>query len=191
MTLEEAKAIKAEGRWGMQGGLLSASEMVELYRLIKEHSFNVLEVGHYMGLSTHVIQKTLINVVTIDAYIVDDWVKDSHEATYAENLKKEHERGLVQSLTMNSNAITSIYGFDTVFYDGDHADEQLRFTKVVNNSPNVDLFIFDDRDFPFPALCCEYLKNHGWQDVSPALARLSGDKMNDATMTLGVFRRAL
>lgn len=221
MTIEQAQAMKDSGRYGMQGGLLSASEMVELYRFIKGtvyypntpeqgrasgralfpvNTLSILEVGHYMGLSTAVMAKAVNDnselyrddyriIVSIDAHIPDAWVKDSNEETYMSNMKDDHVHGTVQSLTMDSRAIRTIAGFDAVFYDGDHADEQWRFTQVVHQSPNVTLFIFDDRDFPVPAKCCEFLRANGWTDRSPELKRLNGDKTNPQTMTLGVFTR--
>lgn len=205
MTPAQAQALKDSGKYGMQGGLLSVAEMVKLYDLCSGRNFiapnlypyAVLEVGHYMGLSTAVLA-TIENrdrnfkVVSIDAHIEDAWVKDSNEETYVANMKSDHADGTIQSITMDSRAVRSIYGFDTVFYDGDHAVEQLRFIrfmKVVHESPNVRLFIFDDRDFPVPVQCCDFLRANGWRDISPPLLRLNGDKTNPETMTLGVFVR--
>lgn len=194
MTAVQAQALKDSGAFGMQGGLLSALEMVKLAYFVDEYAINILEVGHYMGLSTHVLAGCIksdydMRLVSIDAHIPDAWVKDSSEETYAKNMEYWHSIGQLQSITMDSRAVRSIYGFDTVFYDGDHADEQLRFTKVVHESPNVRLFIFDDRDFPVPVQCCDFLRANGWRDISPPLNRAKGDKTNPETMTLGVFVR--
>lgn len=201
MTIAQAQALKDSGRYGMQGGLLSVAEMVKLWEVLVDYeyrfhypAYTVLEVGHYMGLSTAVLatidsRDRNFKVVSIDAHIPDAWVKDSSEETYAANMISDHADGTIQSITMDSRAVRSIYGFDTVFYDGDHGDEQMRFTKVVHNSSNVRLFIFDDRDFPVPVQCCDFLRANGWRDISPPLLRLNGDKTNPGTMTLGVFVR--
>ena len=190
------QAIKNMGCWGAQDGLLSAGEIESLYIAVSFGNVcSALEIGHYCGLSTFVISAALDtrdnewSLTSIDAHCVDAWVKDSDYTKYLENKKAHFYYYQIHSLVMRSEAITNIDGFDFVFYDGDHADEQMRFTKLVHDSPDVRLFIFDDRDFDVPAKCCEYLIANGWKDESPPLYRGEDDKRDPKTMTLGIFRR--
>jgi hypothetical protein len=88
-----------------------------------------------------------------------------------------------------SQTLVAPLPFDFVFYDGDHGEEQERFTVAVIESPRVRTLVFDDRDFPVPTRCCEILRAAGWRDESPECVRVPGDKQGAETMTLGVFRR--
>jgi len=186
--------VKSMGCWGMQNGLMSEVEIEHLAALIEHHRGprRVLEVGHYYGLSTYVIANALGpngTLLSIDAHIKDAWVKDSNEGGYFANIRKHFTPCQVQTIIMDSRAVKTLDGFDVVFYDGDHAEEQERFTRLVMASETVDLFIFDDRDFPVPERCCDILRDAGWRDCSPNLWRGGGDKMHAGTMTLGVFKR--
>jgi len=198
--MRTGEQIKAMGCWGAQDGLLSASEIEHLAKVVRTswpqprsgERYRVLEVGHYYGLSTYVLANAIQprgSLVSIDAHIQDHWVKDSNENGYFENIHRLLDPYDVQTLIMNSEAIKTIDGFDIVFYDGDHAEEQRRFTEVVMMSKTCKLFIFDDRDFPIPADCCDMLRKAGWKDESLPVVRGRVDKMSPETMTLGVFRR--
>lgn len=195
MTIEQAIRMKDDPKWGLQNGLLSASEMVHLCRTVNDYTYrrsrglSILEVGHYMGLSTNVILygvKGDDQLLSIDAHIADGWVPKSDPGQYFSNM---YRRKGLSTLIMDSRGVQRLEGFDVVFYDGDHADEQRRWTEMVIASETVDLFIFDDRDFDVPTVCCQMLRDAGWKDQSPDLRRLPNDKRDPQTMTLGVFRR--
>lgn len=193
MTIEQAIKLKTDPKWGLQNGLLSASEMVHLHRELScvPNRRNVLEVGHYMGLSTCVIWGALEDgdtFLSIDAHIADAWVPKSDPEQYFRNIAGRMYPGIT-TLIMDSRSVQRLDGFNVVFYDGDHSEEQRRWTQMVIDSGTVETFIFDDRDFPVPVECCQMLRNAGWQDHSPGLERLPNDKMNPGTMTLGVFWR--
>jgi hypothetical protein len=195
----EIKALGSEV-WGGQGGLLSVDELDLLMRLVEGflpgEAISVLEVGHYYGLSTcglvHALQSCggAWRLVSVDAHIDDKWIGYAAPIErFNENRKRYFDDPRLSGVFVRSEALVAPLPYDVVFYDGDHAAEQVRFTQAVIDSPAVSLFVFDDRDFPDPARCCEMLRAAGWADESPELARLIGDKTNPETMTLGVFRR--
>lgn len=177
--------------WGAQGGLLSEAECDRLYNVFRE-AHRVLEVGHYYGLSTRVLSDAIDNelgtLITIDSH--EGSPEDNVDAPSFELFHQQTSAGNVIPLVMRSEALQAPLQFDAVFYDGDHEEEQARFTRVVHDSPRVKLFVFDDRDFPVPESACEALRAAGWTDESPPLYRGQGDKTDPKTMTLGVFRRA-
>lgn len=181
------RAIRALGCWGEQGGLLSVGEMCLLRELACEGKAPILEVGHYYGLSTTVLKGPNRVVVTVDHHAGDNWVPEP--AGVAKFLSNMGGCEFVAPLFMNSRYLVAPLHYTMVFYDGDHGDEQMRFTVEVIRSDRVQLFVFDDRDFPVPSLCCEYLRSRGWKDESPPLHRGPQDKASEDTMTLGVFRR--
>lgn len=188
MDLEAARAMKAQGCWGEQEGLLSASEMVALGELVKPYP-TVLEVGHYHGLSTWSLHGKGRTVVTVDSHHGDAWVpQPARPEKFLANMRALECIGVVP-LFIDSKAIVAPICFPFVFYDGDHGPEQLRFTQAVIASPAVELFVFDDRDFPFPELCCQELRDAGWRDASLPCVRGPRDKQSEETMTLGVFAR--
>jgi hypothetical protein len=192
-----AKEIRALGCWGSQGGLLSVAELDLLMSTLASEPdpLYILEVGHYYGLSTCGIMYAAQNhddwrLDTVDAHIADPWVPNpAPTLSYERNKKKYFHSILVNSFYMRSQEISPILPYDAIFYDGDHGLEQLRFTRMLMASRRARLFIFDDRDFEYPARCAEELKQAGWVDGSPTLQRLPGDKTNSNTMTLGIFRR--
>jgi len=156
----------------------------------------VLEVGHYFGLSTCAIVTALRqrpgdwSMLSLDAHIADPWVQRP-----AAIVDFERNRSTLFSddrLTVSyerSQTLGSDLPYDVVFYDGDHGEEQRRFTRAVIESRDPKLFIFDDRNFDVPSKCCKDLVEAGWRDESPPYCRGGGDKANPLTMTLGVFRR--
>lgn len=175
-------------------GLLSVAELVALARLIEKAPPRVLEVGHLYGLSTAAIIAALSSrpdpkeFVSYDAHIEDKWIREpaplgaclKNLAPLPPFVTLRHE--------ISQNLVAPI-DFPVVFYDGDHEDEQLRFTEAVIASPAVKLFIFDDADFDIPSVCCQLLAKARWLDLSPSVLRLNGDKGNPNTMTLGIFKR--
>lgn len=192
-----ARQIKALGEiWGEQYGLLSVSELGVLMSVVRlSDATNLLEVGHYCGLSTCAIVNALWQrgddweLTTVDAHIADQWVERPADiATFEGNRGRYFQDARVSPLFIRSETIDRIES-EFVFYDGDHGEEQLRFTRAVIDSPAVQTFMFDDRDFDFPKLCVEELRASGWADHSPTLTRLPGDKMNEGTQTLGWFTR--
>jgi len=193
------QVVKDYGVWGGQDGLLSVGEIERLYTTLYDLDRNIqlLEVGHYCGLSTYVMHKALTQglcsswrITTIDAHIVDPWVKDSDAGIYFANRKRFFPSKNIQTIIMNSEAVQCLDGFNVVFYDGDHGMEQYRWTKMVNDSPDVGMFIFDDADFEVPAMCCQYLEESGWLTDRKTYTRGHGDKRNPATDTLAVWWRA-
>lgn len=196
--MTQAQQIKGLGCWGAQDGLLSVAEIEELMRLMRTYPserFNVMEVGHYMGLSTCAIVHALRehpgqwSLTTIDAHIADKWVPATDPNKYFTNKAQHFADVDLMTLIMDTRGIQRLDGYDVVFYDGDHAEEQMRFTQMVMDSPRVKLFIFDDRDFDVPRECCELLRAAGWRDVSPAVVRFMNDKADPDTMTLGIYWR--
>jgi hypothetical protein len=212
MNAHEIKALGAI--WGHQSGLLSAGELDALMGLVAAKHidwerrdpsvFAVLEVGHFMGLSTCGIVHALQGVsgwggdfwgcddwtiTTVDAHIADAWVPETPTWVFEENMRTHFADPRLTVRFDLSQTLVAPLPFDFVFYDGDHAEEQERFTLAVLKSPRVRTFVFDDRDFPVPARCCEILREAGWVDESPAVVRAPGDKGGAETMTLGVFRR--
>ncbi len=202
MNAREIKSLG--GIWGHQNGLLSVDELEWLMRLVAAEAevfwprrpLTVLEVGHYMGLSTCGIVHALRGVEgaiwtldTVDAHIADDWVEATDPATFLDNMRAHFDDARLDFYFDISQDITAPLLFDFVFYDGDHGGEQARFTQAVIDSPRVRTFVFDDRDFPVPMRCCQMLREAGWRDESPPVLRAPGDKDGEGTMTLGVFRR--
>jgi predicted O-methyltransferase YrrM len=193
-----AEAIKALGSvWGSQGGLLSVAELrllMQLARAFPGRAPHVLEVGHYMGLSTcglvHALRERGDDwrLTTVDAHCRDAWVPATDPAVFERNRADHFADERLEVVIGLSQELTAPLPFDVVFYDGDHAEEQRRFTSAVIESQRVRLFVFDDRDFAVPVECCADLRAAGWRDESPALQRLQRDKRNPGTMTLGVFR---
>lgn len=181
--------------WGAQGGLLSERECRALYEIFHDAhrrvlEVGVLEVGHYLGLSTCVLADALewTPLLTIDSHEGDTRVPAVPFEKFWANMELCGADHCIP-LVMRSESIKAPLPFDAVFYDGDHEEEQMRFTQVVHESPNVRLFVFDDRDFPVPAKCCEFLRELGWLDHSEPIYRGPYDKATSETMTLGVFRR--
>jgi hypothetical protein len=167
--------------------------MCALARWVNKFPPQVLEVGHYYGLSTAVIASVLATkenprLVSFDAHIPDKHVSPAapntacldNLADFGPWLELRHEF---------SQTITDPIEFPVFFYDGDHYEEQARLTDLVINSPAVKLFIFDDKDFGIPTECCKTLLKAGWRDYSPSAKRELGDKANPETMTLGIFVR--
>jgi hypothetical protein len=191
--------LRALSEWGGQGGLLSPREVDELMRVVSSVSgahVSVLEVGHYYGLSTcalvHALSSNLHrtwSLLTVDAHIADMWVPETDPAVFFANKRKHFDDPRVQVLIADSRSIQRLDGFDVVFYDGDHAEEQRRFTQLVIDSPHVTTYIYDDADFVIPVECAAMLRNAGWIDGSPALCRGADDKRNPDTMTLAIWRR--
>ena len=206
-----AHQIKSLGAiWGHQDGLLSERELEALMQIVAGdlarhdmwEAFDVLEVGHFMGLSTcglvHALRESeeparsmrgSWTLTTVDAHIADAWVPETPTWVFEENMREHFADPRVTVRFELSQTLTAPLPFDFVFYDGDHAEEQERFTRAVIESPRVRTLVFDDRDFPVPARCCEILRAAGWRDESPEVLRAPGDKCGRETMTLGVFRR--
>lgn len=192
-----ASEIKALGNiWGAQHGLLSIAELELLMVAVSSAPFReVLEVGHYFGLSTCAIVHALQecggewSMTTVDAHIPDAWVGlPAAVEAFQANRTAHFDSPNLRVVIDRSQTITGTRA-DFVFYDGDHADEQLRFTEVIMASPSVRTFLFDDRDFPIPRLCSDRLIQAGWRDASPPSVRLPGDKLNPETQTLAWFSR--
>lgn len=174
-------------RWGPQGGLVSEAEISYLATVMHGYE-RVLEVGHYYGLSTAVLAAVCGQVTSIDAHIAAGGL----EAPNAQQFYTNHRITFptVQVLEVRSESVRAIRGFNAVFYDGDHEEEQYRWTQLVLASPDVELFVFDDRDMDWPALCAELLRGEGWRDESPPLVHTWEQKTTHPdTMTLAVFRR--
>lgn len=190
------ETMKAMGGWGAQDGLLSVAELNALMLTVRQADvpyLNVLEVGHYCGLSTMAIVEACKasgkawHVTTIDAHCGDRWVPaNPYDEFYANHSARFNDPN-VSVIMQRSEGIADIRGFNVVFYDGDHAEEQQRFTELVVASPSVKVFIYDDRDFEIPALCSYILRGAGWHEHSRPVVRGAGDKGNPETMTLGVW----
>ena len=194
MTPQEIKALGKV--WGAQDGLLSVAELEVLMGAVRtSEARTVLEVGHYCGLSTcaivHALQQTGNDweLFTVDAHIADSWVgRPASVETFEGNMAAYFHDARVTPIYLRSQTVTHTDA-DFVFYDGDHGEEQLRFTRMTLASPSVKNFLFDDSDFDFPRTCCEELRAAGWDELSPILRRLPADKLNPETQTLAWFRR--
>ncbi len=186
ISMADARSIRGERDWGMQGGLLSVAEIAYLANLVAKSTYN-----KFLELSTRVIGGTLGWYSDWATFVsVDNHKGDSRVPVPAGVEKFLGNAGAYCTpLFIDSQALVAPLMFEFVFYDGDHEAEQMRFTQAVHESPMVELFVFDDRDFPVPAECCEWLRAKGWRDMSPPCQRLHGDKENEQTMTLGVFTR--
>lgn len=199
--MTNGQRLKAMPVWGSQNGLLSVAELDHLMHVLRSAPMryvSLLEVGHYYGLSTCAMVSAMQehvsrmwSITTIDAHCADAWVQATDPDVFFHNKRQYFDDHRVNVLIANSEGIERIDGYNVVFYDGDHADEQLRFTELAINSATVQLFIFDDRDFTVPRKCGAMLREAGWIDASPPLYRLDGgnDKRDPRTMTLGVFWR--
>lgn len=184
--------------WGEQGGLLSVDELDLLMKAAGDPRVEVvLEVGHYHGLSTCALVHALRqrggdwSLLTVDAHVPDPWVaRPAPVKSFEDNRDKYFSDDRLTAVFERSETISDTQA-DFVFYDGDHGEEQMRFTRLVMAAPTVRVFIFDDRDFPHPRACCDALRRAGWEDRSPKLERLPGDKTHPATMTLAWFERPL
>jgi len=198
----KAREIRALGNWGSQGGLLSEAELaflMEITGLIareRGEGFRMLEVGHYYGLSTMGIVRTLQQsllvhwkLITLDAHCADPWVPATDPNVFFKNQWDRFPDPRVEVQIQRSELLTGLPPLDAVFYDGDHGNEQFRFTQMVHATPGIKTFLFDDRDFPVPVKCVEFLRDHGWDDFSPQLVRGPQDKAHPLTMSIGWFRR--
>lgn len=185
-------------RFGSQKGLLSEAEcrvLTALMGVVPKSPLRVLEVGHFLGLSTWMITLGLRKrggswtVTTVDAHCADNWVSATDPQAFLAN-RDELFPEVTDVRFVRSETLEAPLEWDVVFYDGDHGEEQLRFTQAVIASPSVELFIFDDRDFVHPALCEELLRlTPGWEEISMVFKRLPKDKENPETMTLAAWRR--
>lgn len=185
-------------RFGSQNGLLSEAEcqvLTALMGLVPKSPLRVLEVGHFLGLSTWMITLGLRRrggswtVTTVDAHCADPWVPATDPQAFLAN-RDELFPEVTDVRFIRSETLEAPLEWDVVFYDGDHGEEQLRFTEAVIASPSVELFVFDDRDFPVPAKCEALLAaTPGWEAISMIFKRLHGDKTHPETMTLAAWRR--
>lgn len=184
--------------WGSQHGLLSVAELDLLMRLVRDYpgaNPRVLEVGHYMGLSTcglvHALRRRndYWRLTTLDSHTRDQWVPATNPHRFYRNRLAYFGDHRLDVVIAASQTLTEPLPYDVVFYDGDHAEEQRRFTRLVMASPRVRLLVFDDRDFSVPSECQAELVAAGWRDESPPLNRMPQDKRDPGTMTLGVMRR--
>ena len=188
------RKLKSYDCWGFQHGLLSADEIDCLMSAVVG-STHILEVGHYYGLSTCAIvgamQSTARHwsLVSVDAHIPDAWVPESLYAPYLANKIAHFNDPRVMTLIQRSEAITQMDGFDTLFYDGDHGEEQMRFITMAAETESMRMIIYDDRDFEVPSQCSEYLRRAGWREHSLPTRRLEDDKDNPNTMTLAIFTK--
>lgn len=181
------------GDWGAQGGLLSQRECETLFGLVCLAKPDlVLEVGHYCGLSTHVIADALRtlgdgHLTTIDSYEPDKWVAESGKERFQKNAAAGlfHEVGVLEVRSQDYDP----GNYDFVFYDGDHGDEQLAFTRKVVLGRHCRVMVFDDADFPVPEQCCKYLAESGWYQLPLHPHRGPYDKQSPETMTLAAFVR--
>ncbi len=194
-----AAEIKALGQdvWGCQSGLLSVRELSILMHYATENvGDKFLEFGHYFGLSTCALVHALYNRVStewtltsLDAHIADGWVgTPASIAAYEANRRAHFNDPRLTSVFERSETLTHL-DYDFVFYDGDHGEEQLRFTRALIASDRPSLFIYDDSDFPFPLACTALLEGAGWLNLSPPVIRHGGDKTIPETQTLAVFAR--
>ncbi|MHA2069054.1 MAG: class I SAM-dependent methyltransferase [Candidatus Thorarchaeota archaeon] len=110
-------------------GGLSRRECLELYRQVKLHKpMNVLEVGHFRGLSTNIILSALpvgARMLTIDHHKGDKHTPESNPSVFFNNIYK-HARPTEVSLEVCIAAFEDIEilnaqkCFDFVFYDAAH-----------------------------------------------------------------------
>lgn len=208
MTPREIKVL-GSSVWGAQSGLLSVAELELLWGLVQQAfidadkpDFRLLEIGHYHGLSTCCIVHALSELapvntklvgwemLTVDSHEADQWVGKTDPMVFVKNYNEHFNDDRCQPIFDRSQHAVAPLEYDAIFYDGDHGQEQARFTGEVMASDRVKLFIFDDRDFQVPAACCATLRDAGWVDESPPLVRMAVDKMDPLTQTLGVFRRS-
>lgn len=194
---EAAMTWRDAADWGSQGGLLSARECETLYGLVCLAGPRMaLEVGHYCGLSTYVIANALKtlrdtvgdigSLVTVDSYEPDEWIQESGKERFERNRLELFPE--VRAIEARSQDIDpSVYDF--VFYDADHGQEQLAFTRKVHEAPAPRVFVFDDADFPVPARCCQFLREHDWFQIPIPIHRGPYDKTDKDTMTLAAFVR--
>ena len=203
MTMRE---LRAAANWGCQGGLLSVAEMEALHAAVlnaerhpareeSDRPFKVLEVGHYHGLSTAVIHAALVarkspwEFRTIDHHRGDKWVPAGDSRQYFERNLSTYFPGVVFDDRDSGLLNAADARAELVFYDGDHAAEQLRWTAMVHNS-GCRTFILDDLDWPSGRACRTFLEGFGWKLTTPEPVRdTAGDKATEWTMTLGVFTR--
>lgn len=162
----------------------------------KSDPLRVLEIGHYYGLSTcglvHAMRRRggTWSLVTVDSHEADGHVLNpAGIGQFIENRDMHFRDRRLHTVHGRSQMFVAPIRYDFVFYDGDHAGEQARFTEEVIKSQEVKTFVFDDADFPVPMECSKMLVSAGWVDRSPVRRRVQGDKSNAQTMTLGVFQR--
>lgn len=196
MTADEIKSLPV---WGSQNGLLSLSELRLLMQTAQEQPPELerwLEIGHYHGLSTcglvHALRQRGSSwyLSSVDDHMGDEWVPKSDIGQCERNRKMFFPCEHLEMRHESSQRYKTALKVDALFYDGDHGPEQQRFIELAMESPQVQLIVFDDRDFPVPASCHALLEaDGGWTDLSHELVRGRKDKRSPETMTLAIWRR--
>lgn len=182
--------------WGAQGGLLSVLECSALYLAVAQYRpHQVLEVGHFLGLSTAVLMKALVSqgrgaLITVDHHKGDAWVPHSPEAPFLQNREKLFPEAVYLPMASQDLPDGLIRSCDFLFYDGDHGEEQLRFVQRASDLGGAQTIVLDDMDFRFGIECRNWLVEEGWREVTELVPRRgTHDKADADTYTLGIFRR--
>ena len=195
--------LKTMPQFGVANGLLSEDELSVLMSVVYDYAgsrghTNVLEVGHYYGLSTAALCRALQasendwHLTSVDAHEPDGNVPEPAPwDAFLENVDAFCKDERIVPLKQRSQD-TDLADVDVVFYDGDHGREQVDFAHRVQES-KCELFVFDDADWPKPVEARDFLLKNGWREIGPPRWRSKGNeghtKSNPRTMTLAVLTR--
>lgn len=180
-------------------GPLSVRECEALARHAADtDAARVLEVGHYLGLSTAILLDSLppaCELVTIDHHRGDEWCPSTSADDFLANVDP-HVGGRAFTF-VNDDMLAALPALDGrfgfVFYDADHTAEAVAdFWSLVVDLLEPDCtLIFDDADWADQSTLIGLAESVGFVSVrSEPFVRGDGDKHDPQTYTLEVMRRS-
>lgn len=178
-------------------GPLSVAECETLAELAAAtNASRVLEVGHYLGLSTAVLLASLppsCELVTVDHHQGDDWCPSTEFEEFQENVAPYLGDRVFTALCDDMRILRGMTGeFGFVFYDADHtATAVAEFWDHVTPLLADDCTLcFDDADWAEQATLRDLAAADGFRVVAGRdFYRGDGDKHDPDTYTLEVMCR--
>lgn len=179
-------------------GALSVAECVKLGEIASATTgVQVLEVGHYLGLSTAVLLTSLpvsCELVTIDHHQGDDWSGGTSFETFLDNVAPYVGGRDFDPINEDMRTALPTLGgtFQFVFYDADHtaaavADFWDLAAGLLDESCTM---VFDDADWVEQSTLRTLAEADGFEVVTDTpFHRGEADKHDPETYTLEVMRR--
>lgn len=179
-------------------GPLSVRECEALAELASETSAaRVLEVGHYLGLSTSVLLQSLpdeCELVTIDHHEGDEWCPATSPDEFMDNVGPFIGGRAFRFVNddMRSALADVGSGFGFVFYDADHTASAVAdfWDLAAGLLAERCVLVFDDADWAEQGTLRSLAEADGFEVVTGhAFYRGDHDKHDPATYTLEVMQR--
>lgn len=161
------------------------------------HATRVLEVGHYLGLSTSVLLSSLperCELVTIDHHRGDKWCGHTSVDDFMANIKPYVGDRRFTNITADMReALADLSGtFGFVFYDADHTAEAVAEFWEFGAHLLEDrcTLVFDDADWAEQSTLRDIAERDGFRVITDRpFLRTDGDKHDPQTYTLEVMQR--